>query len=526
MTLPGLTLTVVPPPAEPDVLRTDVAVFLGRATRGPVGVPLRLSSWNDVLASYGPPDGLAATPFALRGFFDNGGRTAWLVRVAGAGQAATALWTVGSFADGAWGPGAPARGGFAYAKYLVVATSPGAWANNTRVSIRFRASSVAGPPTVSVRVSAPGEPVESFPDLPPAEVADRLAASRLIRLIPDGPPVPSSVTAPTGPLTIEWDLVLGAPPQTPAEAVAHLRGADEPPTGDDYRSAIETMADLAEPALVAAPDLDVDLGGEAWADTVLALLGAIAPLHDRLAVIDLPAGPSADEALGWVGQLTGTGDDMLLRAAAVYHPRLMVPDPSGGVGDPLRAVPSAGHVSGLIARLDAERGAHHTPANAVLLDAVDLAAHLPEAQQVRLFDAGVNLLRCAPGQGLRVWGGRTLSPLAASRFVAHRRLVHLLVRAVRRVADPLVFDVNGPELRLTLVRGVTSVLLEAFRSGALAGSRPEQAFRVKCDDENNPPAQDPGLVICDIEVAPANPMEFIELRLILGQDRGLEVIEQ
>jgi phage tail sheath protein FI len=202
-----------------------------------------------------------------------------------------------------------------------------------------------------------------------------------------------------------------------------------------------------------------------------------------------------------------------------------VPDPLGGAADPLRTVPSSGHVLGLIARLDGERGAHSTPANAVLLDAVDLARQLPEPQQVRLFSAGVNLLRCAPGQGLRVWGGRTLSTLPGGRYVAHRRLVHLLVRAMRRVADPLVFDVNGPELRLTLVRGVTSVLLAAFRAGSLAGSRAEQAFRVKCDEENNPPAQDPGLVVCDVEVAPTTPMEFVHIRLVLGQDRGLEVIE-
>jgi phage tail sheath protein FI len=109
--------------------------------------------------------------------------------------------------------------------------------------------------------------------------------------------------------------------------------------------------------------------------------------------------------------------------------------------------------------------------------------------------------------------------------VAHRRLLHLLVRTIRRVAGPLVFDVNSPELRLTLVRTLTSVLLETFRTGALAGARPEQAFRVVCDDSNNPPSQDPGQVVCEIDVAPAVPMEFIRLRLVLGQDRGLEVIE-
>jgi hypothetical protein len=521
--LPGLTVTVVPPSVRPDPLRTDVAVFLGRTTRGPVGTPVRVGSWNEVLRALGPARGDAATPSALHGFFENGGRAAWVVRVAGAGRTATTWWTVGGFSDGTWAPDAPARGGFAYARYRVVATSPGGWANNARVSIRFQASSVAGPPTLTVRVSATGEATESFADVPPAQVADRLAASRLIRLVPDGPPVPASATAPTGPLAARWDLVLGATPDT--------MGADAPPSRTDYLAAIDAQAALPEPALVALPDLGGDLGQSDWADTLLDLLAVVDQLHDRLAVLDVPAGDmggdgAADAAVAWVSLLTGTGDDALLRGAAVYHPRLMMPDPSAAAGSPPVAVPSSGHVLGLIARLDAERGAHHTPANAVLLDAVDLADHLPEPREVRLFDANVNLLRCAPGRGLLVWGGRTLAGGEGSRYVAHRRLIHLLVRAIHGAADPLVFDVNGPELRLALVRAVTSVLLAAFRSGALAGSRPEQAFRVKCDEDNNPPTQDPGQVNCDIELVPADPMEFIRLRLVLGQDRGLEVIEQ
>ena len=113
----------------------------------------------------------------------------------------------------------------------------------------------------------------------------------------------------------------------------------------------------------------------------------------------------------------------------------------------------------------------------------------------------------------------------SGRFVAHRRLLHRLVRAIRRVAEPLVFDDNTPALRLTLVRGITSLLLEAFRSGALRGARPDDAFRVACDDSNNPPEQHPGLVVCDVEVAPAVPMEFIRIRLALGQEGRLEVVE-
>jgi phage tail sheath protein FI len=437
-----------------------------------------------VLGAFGPADGSAATPYALRGFFENGGRTAWVQRVAGPSATASAQWTD---------------------DLRVVATSPGTWANGGRVAVRYRASSVAGPPTVTVRVTVPGEPAEVFAGMPPAEVVDRLTASRLIRVVGAG-----GTPDPDGPISMSWNLVLTG-------------GTDTSPGRAEYASAVRAHADLPEPALVALPDLGADLTDADHTELVLELLGVVAPLLDRLVVLDVPPRRSTvDAVLAWVRSLREFGDEALLAAAAVYHPPLRAPELSG---TGLRTVPASGHVTGLIARLDGERGAAHTPANATLLDAVDLDVEYPEPQQVRLFEANVDLVRCMRGRGLVVWGGRTLSGDPRRRYVAHRRLLHLLVRAIRRVASPLVFEVNSPELQLALVRAVTSVLLEAFRTKALAGTRPEQAFRVVCDETNNPPEQDPGQLVCEIDVAPAVPMEFIQLRLVLGQDRGLEVIE-
>ncbi|SNY37781.1 phage tail sheath subtilisin-like domain-containing protein [Paractinoplanes atraurantiacus] len=483
MTLPGVSLTFPPSGSGTEPLRTDVAAFIGRARRGPVTTPARVESWNDVVAVFGPPDGAAAMPYALRGFFENGGRTAWVLRVAGVSATATAPWTD---------------------RFLVVASSPGAWANGGRVAVRYQASSVAGPPAVSVRVLVPGEPPEFFAAAP-GEVVARLASSRLIRLVPLTEE-PEEPIPPGAPISMSWDLTLAG-------------GSDTAPGPRDYAGAVTAQADLPEPALVALPDLGADLTGDEHTDAVRQLLATVAPLLDRLVLLDVPPVLStADDVAAWVGTLAGSDE----AAAAVYHPRLRAP---ALTGPGLRTVPASGHVAGLIARLDAERGAASTPANATLLDAVDLDAGYPEPQQVRLFEAGVNLVRCVRGRGLVVWGGRTLAADPNRRFIAHRRLLHLLVRAIRRVTSPLVFDVNTPELRLTLVRALTSVLLETFRTGALAGARPDQAFRIVCDETNNPPEQDPGRLVCAIEVAPAVPMEFIELRLVLGQDRGLEVIE-
>ncbi|MEO3974825.1 phage tail sheath subtilisin-like domain-containing protein [Streptomyces sp. CAU 1734] len=491
--LPGATLTSEPRGSGEEPLRTDVAVFLGRLGRGPLGTPVRVESRLAAEDVFGPAGDASDTPHAVRGFFENGGRTAWVVRVCGPAGTARAVWHAGPV------------NGFAAVRYLAVATSPGSWANGGRITIRHRSSTVAGPPTVSVRVRVPGEPAETFGDIPPAEVAERLTASRLIRLVPDGPaPAPG----PPGPISLSWDLTLTG-------------GTETPPGAPEYSAAVAAQAELPEPALVSLPDLGRDLTGAAHTDLVLELLRTVRPLLDRLVVLDVPpALSSADSAVAWTGALAAAGDDELLSTAAVHHPPLRIPG-----GHRTRTVPASGHVLGLIARLDAERGAHHTPANAVLLEAVDLAVAFPGPQQVRLFGAGVNLIRCSRGRGLTVWGGRTLSAAPSTRYIAHRRLLHLLVRAIRRAAAPLVFDVNSPELRLALVRAVTSVLLAAFRAGALAGARAEQAFRVVCDDGNNPPEADPGRVVCDIEAAPAVPMEFIRIRLVLGRDSGLEVIE-
>jgi phage tail sheath protein FI len=503
--LPGLTVELAPPAQLPPPLRTDVAGFVGATRRGPIGTPVRVESLNGYRDLFGDLDPTAASSYAVRGYYENGGELAWVTRVAGAGTPATVEWDV-----------ADLDGFFPVTAFRVVATSPGTWAEGGQVTIWYRSGSLEGPAEADVRVVIPGETTEVFARIPADKIAERLAGSRLIRLVP----------------------VLGlsgaaAPPGGPARRAKMSElslsgGTDIAPGLNDYLAAVEALADQPEVAIMAAPDLGRQLPADDDRRAVVsALLSTAASQLDRLVLLDVPPGPAGNtlapqDALAWAATVL-PGDPVQRRAAAVYYPALLVPDPLGGLTAPLRPLPPSGHVAGVISRLDRERGAYYTPANVVLEDAVDLDPALTEAEQEVVFGTGLNLLRCAPGRGLQVWGGRTLDP--AHLYVAHRRLLHRLVRAIHRVADPLVFDVNGPELRLSLVRGVTSVLLAAFRAGALAGARPQDGFQVVCDNTNNPPGADPGQVVCDIFVAAAAPMEFIHLRLLAGQQSQLEVIE-
>jgi phage tail sheath protein FI len=303
-------------------------------------------------------------------------------------------------------------------------------------------------------------------------------------------------------------------------------GADPVPGRDDYLAAAAVLGEVAEVALVVTPDLHTDLGRDA-PPVLRALLADALARQDRLVLVDVPAAVAGPvPAAAWVEGLRNSLDADQLRAGAVYHPWLRVVDPLGRAAAPLRDVPPSGHVAGLASRLDRQRGAQHTPANALLLDAVDLTMPLDLEQEALVHGAGLNLVRCRPGHGLEVWGGRTLDPDPVRRFVAHRRLLHRLVRAIRRVAEPLVFEPNGPVLRFALVRGISSVLLEAWRAGGLKGATPDEGFRVVCDDGNNPPElAEVGQVLCEVFVAPAAPLEFIRILLTIAPEGALEVVE-
>jgi Bacteriophage tail sheath protein len=534
-TVPGLYFTVSPPKAEPSPLRSDVAGFIGRTKRGPVGVPIRVEGWRGYQREFG---GLAADSvltYAVRGYFDNEGEVAHVIRlVSGKATAAFAGWKVGAVdADGLWLTDAPT--GFDYPSYRIEATSPGKWANNTRIQITYRSKGARGTPELDVAISVPGEPAQYFTALGLDERRSEkegaaqtfadfiLEGSRFIRITPSTLK-PGGRNSKTGPHSITWNLVLDG-------------GSDgEKPDSTLYLDAAVKLGEVPEVALVAVPGLFEDLGNDQGEQReVLAMLVEQAEdLRDRVVLIDVPTDAldpeqalrDVNETLRWVEDLRLRVDNKAARTAAVYHPRLTVSDPLGGLRHPLRNVPPSGHVAGVISRLDRQRGAHHTPANAEIFNTVDITQRFDYIEQSRFNTAGTNLLRCSAGNGLLVWGGRTLNLDPDRRFIVYRRLIHRLVRAIRRVAEPLVFDINGPELWLALSRSITSVLLEAWRAGALKGEVAAEAFRVKCDEELNPPEeQELGRVHCDVSVAPATPMEFIELRISLSADGRLEVFE-
>jgi hypothetical protein len=90
ITTPGVYVQTVPPPAALDPVAVDVAAFLGVFERGPLDTPTRVASWPQVQAVFGDfvLNGIGA--YALKGWVDNGGRVAHVVRVAAPRRTANA----------------------------------------------------------------------------------------------------------------------------------------------------------------------------------------------------------------------------------------------------------------------------------------------------------------------------------------------------------------------------------------------------------------------------------------------------
>jgi len=198
--------------------------------------------------------------------------------------------------------------------------------------------------------------------------------------------------------------------------------------------------------------------------------------------------------------------------AAFYFPWIQVYDPAT---DKNIFVPPSGHIAGVYSRVDGERGVHKAPANVPLLGALDLQFNTSKAKQDGLNPNGVNVIRKLNGNIL-VWGARTLGgdKNGEFKYINVRRHFCYLKDSIDKGTQWVVFEPNTPELWAKIRRNISAFLTLEWRKGALFGTTSQEAFYVKCDAENNPPAlRDLGQVVIEIGVAAVKPAEFVVFRL-------------
>lgn len=322
---------------------------------------------------------------------------------------------------------------------------------------------------------------------------------------------------------IPWSTAMVDTPMDVAESVRayYANGGEScyivPRKSDDldYTKALAALEKVPDVHMVVAPTLWHDKPSPAQAHPVMqSIVAHCQKMQNRVAILDLPR-PSDASAAG--AQSLDADPAVKSSYAAMYHPWVKVP----GLDDRPRLVPPSGHIAGVWARTDAERGVHKAPDGA-LKGVLDLTVKLDEAQAEGLNTSGVNCLRMASGQKVLIHGARTTDQSDLNwKYVNVRRLVCFLTDSIQQSTMWAVFEPNDEKLWSALRLQVTSFLTDQWRRGALVGGSPESAYYVIGDKTNNKQSSiSKGEVHIDIGVAPVRPAEFVVFHIKQVRESG------
>lgn len=286
------------------------------------------------------------------------------------------------------------------------------------------------------------------------------------------------------------------------------------PGADEYAEALGILVGLEDVSIVAAPGYSAfysDADPDTYQGIQDALLTHVAdPRRYRMAVLDAPPAVTP----GVMRELRGLVDSS---RAALYYPWVIVANPLAGPSSTQPAeiaLPPSGHVCGIYARNDVERGVHKAPANEVVRGALRFEPSVNTGQQELLNPIGVNCLRLLQGRGLRVWGARTISSDPEWKYLNVRRYFNYIGASIDRGTQWAVFEPNGEMLWANVKGTIGDFLYNEWRNGALLGSKPEEAFFVRCDRSTMTQNDlDNGRLICLIGVAVVKPAEFVIFRI-------------
>lgn len=503
---PGVYVQEIDAATRPiEGVGTAVAAFIGIAPKGPENQPTLVSNWTQFVEQFGGLFEGAYLAYAVYGYFLNGGGNCYVVRI---GTAAVDGKGDGGRREPKQLPRGPQTAQIGNYVFTARNASPNAKPITVEVGDPEGESPEEG--SFRIAITVPGRTPEVYDNVSakpdsPQFVMTKLAESKLVT-VEEADPASTGVKPRNG----TFDLVVPEPEEQPVVldelGAANYIGDSADRTGFSGLEEIEDVTMVAVPDLMAAYEQNaIDL--ETVKAVQLAIVAHCELMGDRVAVLDAPPQLSAQEVVKW--RRVDAGYDS--KFAALYYPWIKVLDPVAGTN---RFIPPSGHIAGVWARNDNERGVHKAPANEVVRGAVELQTQLTRAEQETLNPIGVNAIRSFPGRGIRIWGARTLSSDPAWRYINIRRLFNYLEKSILGATQFAVFEPNDPALWGKLNRSISSFLIGEWRKGALFGRTPDEAFFVKCDEETNPAdVIDSGQVVCQIGVAPVKPAEFVVFQL-------------
>jgi uncharacterized protein len=546
---PGVYVREVSSGVRPiEGVSTSTAAFIGVADKGPIpgtilptgqmARPVMVTSFTDYLRQFGGFREDSFLTYAAQAFFNNGGRRLYIVRVAN-GATRAQYPPLGS------PPASPPEDAVGM---TIEAATEGVWGD--KISVEIYKSSDGGPQNFKLVVLYDKVPVETYDNITystllpddehPAEYGRTVINSRseYIAIVENFTtnPIAGLNSPPSSPpeTSITLPLTGGADGDTAVlNSLAYLGSPardDQPVTGTGLR-ALDKITDVNLIAIPGQGDAATVSGGMNYCKNER-------PLQDCFFIGDMgyvksDDDPRRDDAAPTVRTLQHAVDfatvgfpdetDTLVPLnkavgdyGAIYFPWVWAADPIGKGRNPRILLPPSGFLAGLYARIDNSRGVFKAPAGTEAGVAGALAAHttISDTEQDRLNPIKVNVIRTVPGTGLVVWGTRTIGSDAEWRYIPVRRLAIFLRVSIYYGIQWAVFEPNDEPLWASLRLNIRAFMMTQFRAGAFQGSKPDDAFFVKCDSSTTTQQDiDNGVVNILVGFAPLKPAEFVVLML-------------
>jgi phage tail sheath protein FI len=542
---PGVEVKEIDATNVVPAVSTSIGGFVGAFTSGPVNQVITVGSEKELAEVFGKPDDSTAKYFLTAASFLAYGNALKVVRVAGATSNATGSGTAADIAN--------ADDYAPVASSIWIARQQGKLGNSLKVEIAgptgfatmTTASSFDSAPGTSEyatnlgKASAgdelhiavidengaisgtPGTVLETFAYVSQASDAKKTDGSTNyyvnvinsqskyiywgshVASMTDGGDKLSVTTAFTDP-GVEADALSG--------------GADDNAVTDaELQGGYDMLADadtIDVNLLFGTPDAD-------GADVMAKYLIAIAETRKDCVAFVSPPIQDSTGSTGSVANVKAWADGLPSSSYGVTDSSaLYVYDK---YNDVYRWIGAAGHTAGLCANTDRVADAWFSPAGMTrgqLRNVVKLAINPKKADRDTLYKARVNPLVAFPGEGIQMFGDKTLQakPSAFDRINV-RRLFIVLEKAISTAAKASLFEFNDEFTRAQFRNMVEPFLRD------VKGRRGLTDFLVVCDETNNTgQVIDSNSFVCDMYIKPARSINFITLNFIATRT-GVEFSE-
>ena len=446
---------------------SSVGALIGATRSGLLGEAQLVSSFTEFLNLYanGLDTGFMANsdlPYAVHGFFTNGGQQLYVVRVASkTAKKATKISTSG---------------------ITVTALHEGDWGNNLSITIKksedWSEENLIYDVTVDLGTSDTATVKEVTLDTLETEL---LANSKIKNWI--------------GEFTFDKDTYKAITEET----ITLESGADgvDDLVDNDYVEALNQLDVLDDVTLVGIPAQTSKVVNDA--------IMAYCDNNNLFPILDMPMGSTVKQTKEYRKTISAKG------GCLAY--------PWGVVGDPLtngfRTVPTCGHVMGVYARTIEERGVHKAPAGieAVVRGFINTEIALTQADVAVLNPVGVVCIQSRPNAGIVIWGARSLSVDSTMKYVSDILINYNIKRSLYNGTQYAVFEPNDEKLWSNL-KGTCKGFLESLRlQGTLKGSKDEAYYVVVDSSNNTEDSINQGILNIEIGYAPVKPAEFVVFKL-------------